>query len=71
MKKLVNNLLQKDPLRRPEANYLVEIVPDFIEFIADSSCVEDNNEFVSSSSDFLNRYVSVKYIILLIVIHIF
>lgn len=56
LKKLVNDLLQKDPLRRPDANDLVEIVPDFIEFITDSNSVENGSEFESSSNDdLLNR----------------
>jgi hypothetical protein len=50
---LVNDLLQKNPLRRPDADYLVEVVPDFIEFIADSDLIED--AFEPNSTDLQNR----------------
>jgi len=57
LKNLVNDLLQKDPFRRPSANDLVEIVPNFIEFITDSDVVEDDDgEFErNSNDDLLNR----------------
>lgn len=59
LKKLVDDLLQKDPLRRPSANDLVEIVPDFIEFITNSDLVDGNGEFESScDDDLLNRCAS-------------
>lgn len=62
LKKLVNDLLQKDPLRRPDANELVEIVPDFVAFITESGCVEDGggdagDDYGSSADDSLNRWV--------------
>lgn len=53
---MVNDLLQKDPLRRPDASDLVRIVPDFIEIITDSNWVEDNSELIESNNDdFSNR----------------
>jgi len=56
LKNLVKDLLQKDPLRRPSANDLVEIVPDFIEFVTDSDVVENDDEFeTNSDDDLLNR----------------
>lgn len=55
MKKLVKDLLQKDPLRRPDANYLVETVPDFVDFITDTNWIEESNELESSNEDLLNR----------------
>lgn len=51
----MNDLLQKDPLRRPDANYLVEIVPDFIDFITDSNWIQESSEVELSNEDLLNR----------------
>ncbi|XP_001946936.3 serine/threonine-protein kinase Nek8 [Acyrthosiphon pisum] len=61
LKKLVNDLLQKDPLRRPDANYLVETVPDFIDFITDSNWVQESSELESSNDDLLNRSVVYQF----------
>jgi len=62
----VNDLLQKDPLRRPDANYLVETVPDFIDFITDSNWVQESGELESSNDDLLNRLVfTIEYILFL------
>lgn len=51
----MNDLLQKDPLLRPNANYLVETVPDFIDFITDSNWVQESSELDSNNDDLLNR----------------
>lgn len=51
-------MLQKDPLRRPAANDLLEIVPDIIEFLTESNLIETTNEFESGICDQLNRLVS-------------
>ncbi|XP_025423778.1 serine/threonine-protein kinase Nek8 isoform X2 [Sipha flava] len=59
LKRLVNDLLQKNPLRRPDADYLVEVVPDFIEFIADSDLIED--AFEPNSTDLQNRSVVYQF----------
>lgn len=54
LRKIVNDLLQKDPIRRPDANDLVKIVPDLIDIITDSNWVEDSSELFGND-DSLNR----------------
>jgi len=70
LKKLVNGLLQKDPLRRPDANYLVETVPDFIDFITDSNWVQESSEIETSNDDLLNRFVYYRVFIVFIFMYL-
>lgn len=58
----MNDLLQKDPLRRPDANYLVETVPDFIDFITDSNWIQESSELELSNDDLLNRLLYIETI---------
>lgn len=62
----MNDLLQKDPFRRPDANYLVESVPDFIDFITDSNWVQESSELELSNDDLLNRLLfTIEYLLFL------
>lgn len=56
--------MQKDPFRRPDADDLLEIVPDFIEFITESNWIEDSNEFESNNTNLLNRYDVARTIVI-------
>ncbi|XP_050538275.1 serine/threonine-protein kinase Nek8-like [Daktulosphaira vitifoliae] len=59
LRKLISDLLQKDPLRRPDANNLVTIVPIFLQSDNESSWAVNDNELQSFKSDL--QYRSVVY----------
>ncbi|XP_050432011.1 serine/threonine-protein kinase Nek8 isoform X2 [Adelges cooleyi] len=61
LRKLINDLLQKDPCRRPSANDLVNIVPVYMESDIDSNWAVNDNDNESFGSDSQCRSVVYQF----------